>query len=142
MICHALQELDTQEPQHVDFWDALRLIADLELAEAIKQDKLDWARLRNESIPAEYRSQRAGMHQAVDKDIQHMLAGMDAAPSCCFVMQLHTYTFATYRRVRVDQHSQSAGFVCVTLWNRCPSLYPGCQSFDGPAFIDCLMRQL
>lgn len=71
-----VQELDTQQPQHVEFWEALRLIADLELAEAIKQDKLDWARLRGENIPAEYRTQRTGVHEAVDKDIQHMLAGM------------------------------------------------------------------
>ena len=70
-----LQELDTQEPQHVEFWEALRLIADLELADAIKQDKLDWARLRGEDVPAEYRSQRVGVHEAVDTDIQHMLAG-------------------------------------------------------------------
>ena len=71
----------------MEFWEALRLIADLELAEATKQDKLDWARLRGEKIPAEYRTQRSGVHEAVDKDIQHMLAGI--AVSGCAVYDLH-----------------------------------------------------
>lgn len=60
---------------HKEFWDALLVIAEVELQEAVKQDELDWARLRGEAIPAKYTVKEAGLHEAVDSDVQMMLAG-------------------------------------------------------------------
>ena len=73
-LCH-IQELDSQDPMHKEFWDALMVIAEVELQEAVKQDELDWARLRGEPIPAKYAVKEAGLHEAVDSDVQMMLAG-------------------------------------------------------------------
>ena len=73
-LCY-VQELDSQDPMHKEFWDALMVIAEVELQEAVKQDELDWARLRGESIPAKYTVKEAGLHEAVDSDVQMMLAG-------------------------------------------------------------------
>lgn len=70
-----MQELDSQDPMHKEFWDALMVIAEVELQEAVKQDELDWARLRGEAIPAKYTVKEAGLHEAVDSDVQMMLAG-------------------------------------------------------------------
>ena len=53
----------------------MMVIADVELQEAVKQDELDWARLRGEPIPAKYVVKEAGLHEAVDSDVQMMLAG-------------------------------------------------------------------
>ncbi|KAL3159310.1 hypothetical protein ABBQ32_011264 [Trebouxia sp. C0010 RCD-2024] len=71
----SMQELDSQDPVHKEFWDALLVIAEVELQEAVKQDELDWARLRGEAIPAKYTVKEAGLHEAVDSDVQMMLAG-------------------------------------------------------------------
>lgn len=73
-LCH-MQELDSQDPMHKEFWEALMVIAEVELQEAVKQDELDWARLRGEPIPAKYTVKEAGLHEAVDSDVQMMLAG-------------------------------------------------------------------
>lgn len=70
-----MQELDSQDPMHKEFWDALMVIAEVELQEAVKQDELDWARLRGEPIPPKYTVKEAGLHEAVDSDVQMMLAG-------------------------------------------------------------------
>ena len=53
----------------------MMVIAEVELQEAVKQDELDWARLRGEPIPAKYAIKEAGLHEAVDSDVQMMLAG-------------------------------------------------------------------
>ena len=70
-----MQELDSQDRVHKEFWEALMLIAEIELQEAVKQDELDWARLRGEPIPAKYTIKEAGLHEAIDSDVQMMLAG-------------------------------------------------------------------
>lgn len=57
----------------------MMVIAEVELQEAMKQDELDWARLRGEPIPAKYAVKEAGLHTAVDSDVQMMLAGT----ACC-----------------------------------------------------------
>ena len=78
-LCH-VQELDGQDPMHKEFWEALTVIAEVELQEAVKQDELDWARLRGEPIPAKYTVKEAGLHEAVDSDVQMMLAGGTPEP--------------------------------------------------------------
>lgn len=70
------QELDSQDPVHKEFWDAMMVIAEVELQEAVKQDEMDWARLRGEPLPAKYTIKEAGLHESVDSDVQMMLAGM------------------------------------------------------------------
>lgn len=40
-----MQELDKYEQTHVDFWSALRPVADAELGEAIRRDAADRATL-------------------------------------------------------------------------------------------------
>ncbi|DBA94110.1 hypothetical protein WJX77_004695 [Trebouxia sp. C0004] len=71
----SMQELDSQDPVHKQFWDAMMVIAEVELQEALKQDELDWARLRGEPVPAKYTIKEAGLHESVDSDVQMMLAG-------------------------------------------------------------------
>ncbi len=81
IVSHVLQELDSQDPVHKQFWDAMMVIAEVELQEALKQDELDWARLRGEPIPAKYTIKEAGLHESVDSDVQMMLAGR-----CCWAV--------------------------------------------------------
>ena len=80
-LSRVLQELDGQDPVHKEFWEALMVIAEVELQEAVKQDELDWARLRGEPKPAKYAIKESGLHEAVDSDVQMMLAG--TTPSSC-----------------------------------------------------------
>ena len=82
IVSHVFQELDSQDPVHKQFWDAMMVIAEVELQEALKQDELDWARLRGEPIPAKYTIKEAGLHESVDSDVQMMLAGR----CCCDVV--------------------------------------------------------
>ena len=70
-----LQDLDVHEPQHVDFWAAMRTVADHELGEARRQEQIDRARVRGEA-PAPHLVQReAGWHASIDADVTVMLAG-------------------------------------------------------------------
>ena len=75
IVSYVVQELDSQDPVHKQFWDAMMVIAEVELQEALKQDELDWARLRGEPVPAKYTIKEAGLHESVDSDVQMMLAG-------------------------------------------------------------------
>ena len=75
IVTYVVQELDSQDPVHKQFWDAMMVIAEVELQEALKQDELDWARLKGEPIPAKYTIKEAGLHESVDSDVQMMLAG-------------------------------------------------------------------
>jgi len=68
------QALDSKDPVHVEFWGALADVAEVEYQEALYQEEVDRARLRGEPEP-EYRGGDAGLHSAVDTDIQMMLAG-------------------------------------------------------------------
>ena len=83
------QELDSQDPVHKEFWDAMMVIAEVELQEAVKQDEMDWARLRGEPLPAKYTIKEAGLHESVDSDVQMMLAGM----SFCAAEPMHGLGF-------------------------------------------------
>ncbi len=94
-VSHVVQELDSQDPVHKQFWDAMMVIAEVELQEALKQDELDWARLRGEPIPAKYTIKEAGLHESVDSDVQMMLAGRcscDIATQACLLRSPHLCT--------------------------------------------------
>ncbi|BDA46670.1 probable cactin [Coccomyxa sp. Obi] len=67
------QALDSKDAVHKEFWDALAEVAEVEYVEALHTEEADRARMRGEPEP-EHRSE-AGLHTAVDTDIQMLLAG-------------------------------------------------------------------
>ena len=74
-----VQELDSHNAEHAEYWGALAVVADAELAEAQRQDDADRARMRGEAPPSDARvGAEAGLHGAVDADIHLMLAGAPA----------------------------------------------------------------
>jgi len=115
VVSYVFQELDSQDPVHKQFWDAMMVIAEVELQEALKQDELDWARLRGEPVPAKYTIKEAGLHESVDSDVQMMLAGRCL---CAVVTQ------ACLLR---KQHLCRAGVAC-TCYARTSSCL---KTFDG-----------
>ncbi len=74
------QDLDRHEPQHVDFWQAMALVAEHELQEAERQEEIDRARVRGEEPPPHLTRREAGWHASIDADVSAMLAG---AAFCC-----------------------------------------------------------
>eukprot|EP00887_Chlorella_sp_A99_P001190 scaffold14.g1190.t1 len=68
-------ELDRGDRTHKDFWEALAAVTEHELAEAVKQEEIDRARLRGQPPPAQYTVREAGWHDTIDADVQTMLAG-------------------------------------------------------------------
>ena len=130
---------------HKEFWDALMVIAEVELQEAVKQDELDWARLRGEPIPAKYTVKEAGLHEAVDADVQMMLAGGTSwpcltPPACvecmlrCLVEQCAVTCFMPPMFVVCCAHSVSVTCgECVSVIY-CPKDARAKQTFILPAF--------
>lgn len=70
-----MQALDSKDPQHREFWDAMALVAEVELKEAQRQDEADRARLRGEPEPEDRHASELGLHSAVDRDINLLLSG-------------------------------------------------------------------
>lgn len=71
----ALQELDSEDPEHAAWWEALLNICRDELQGVTRQDEADRAKLKG-ARPAEARRQReVGVHSAVDAETQELLAG-------------------------------------------------------------------
>ncbi|CAJ1890017.1 unnamed protein product [Sphenostylis stenocarpa] len=68
-------DLDRETPTHVDYWEALLLVCDWELAEARKKDALDRARVRGEEPPAELLAEERGLHSSVEPDVKILLQG-------------------------------------------------------------------
>jgi hypothetical protein len=75
-----IQALDGKDPEHKAFWEALSVVADAELKEAVRQEEADRARLRGESAP-DAEGDRGTLHSAVDTDIHILLAGVERAPT-------------------------------------------------------------
>lgn len=69
------QELDRAPELHADFWDAMMVIAEAEIAEAKRRDALELARVRGEEPPPEYAADDMGLHASVDADVKSMLTG-------------------------------------------------------------------
>ncbi|CAH8336653.1 unnamed protein product [Eruca vesicaria subsp. sativa] len=59
---------DRATPTRVQYWEALIVVCDWELAEARKRDALDRARVRGEEPPAELLAQERGLHAGVEAD--------------------------------------------------------------------------
>ncbi|XP_027363639.1 cactin-like isoform X4 [Abrus precatorius] len=68
-------DLDRATPTHVEYWEALLLVCDWELAEARKKDALDRARVRGEEPPAELLAEERGLHYSVEPDVKMLLQG-------------------------------------------------------------------
>ncbi|XP_010412904.1 PREDICTED: cactin-like [Camelina sativa] len=63
---------DRETPTRVQYWEALSVICDWELAEARKKDALDRARVREEELLA---AQERGLHAGVEADVRELLDG-------------------------------------------------------------------
>lgn len=59
----------------IQFFQALIVVCDWELAEARKRDALDRARVRGEEPPAELLAQERGLHAGVEADVRKLLDG-------------------------------------------------------------------
>ncbi|KAJ6810417.1 cactin isoform X2 [Iris pallida] len=68
-------DLDRATPTHIEFWEALMVVCNWELAEARKRDALDKARVRGEQPPAEILAEERGMHSSIEADVKSLLEG-------------------------------------------------------------------
>ncbi|KAG2260397.1 hypothetical protein Bca52824_079691 [Brassica carinata] len=66
---------DRATPTRVQYWEALIVVCDWELAEARKRDALDRARVRGEEPSAELLAQERGLHAGVEADVRKLLDG-------------------------------------------------------------------
>ncbi|KOM29244.1 hypothetical protein LR48_Vigan641s003200 [Vigna angularis] len=72
-------DLDRATPTHVEYWEALLLVCDWELAEVRKKDAFDRARVRGEEPPAELLAEERGLHSSVEPDVKRLLQGKTRA---------------------------------------------------------------
>ncbi|KAK6290184.1 hypothetical protein POUND7_001725 [Theobroma cacao] len=68
-------DLDRATPTHIEYWEALMVVCDWELAEAQKKDALDRARVRGEEPPAELLVEERGLHSSIEADVKNLLEG-------------------------------------------------------------------
>ncbi|CAK9186452.1 unnamed protein product [Ilex paraguariensis] len=68
-------DLDKATPTHIQYWEALLVVCDWELAEARKKDALDRARVRGEQPPAELLAEERGLHSSIEADVKSLLEG-------------------------------------------------------------------
>ncbi|CAI8614735.1 unnamed protein product [Vicia faba] len=68
-------DLDRATPTHVEYWEALLVVCDWELAESQKKDAIDRARVRGEEPPAELLAEQRGLHSSVEPDVKDLLHG-------------------------------------------------------------------
>ncbi|XP_027147862.1 cactin-like isoform X2 [Coffea eugenioides] len=68
-------DLDRSTPTHVQYWEALLVVCDWELAEVRKKDALDRARVRGERLPPELLAEERGMHSSIEADVKRLLQG-------------------------------------------------------------------
>ncbi|GLJ21491.1 hypothetical protein SUGI_0396890 [Cryptomeria japonica] len=68
-------ELDRATPTHIEYWEALMLVCNWEIAEARKRDALDRARVRGEEPPAELLAEERGLHASIDEEVRSLLQG-------------------------------------------------------------------
>ncbi|GAY62608.1 hypothetical protein CUMW_219190 [Citrus unshiu] len=68
-------DLDRATPTHVEYWEALMVVCDWELAEARKKNALDRAQVRGEEPPAELIAEERGLHSSIEADVRNLLEG-------------------------------------------------------------------
>jgi hypothetical protein len=81
-LCVCFQTYDKYDESHSLFWNALYIIAELEVEEARKKDEADRALLRakggsglDEGDKSKLAPNEKGLHPDVEEDIQAMLQG-------------------------------------------------------------------
>ncbi|KAH7855109.1 hypothetical protein Vadar_021339 [Vaccinium darrowii] len=72
-------DLDRATPTHIEYWEALLMVCDWELAEARKKDALDRARVRGEQPPPELLAEERGLHSNIEADVKTVLQGKSYA---------------------------------------------------------------
>ncbi|CAH9139210.1 unnamed protein product [Cuscuta epithymum] len=68
-------DLDRATETHTQYWEALLVVCNWELAEARKKDAMDRARLRGEHLPPELRAEERGLHSSIEADVKLILQG-------------------------------------------------------------------
>ncbi|KAI9122246.1 hypothetical protein K1719_006935 [Acacia pycnantha] len=96
-------DLDRETPTHVEYWEALLVVCDWELAEARKKDALDRARVRGEAPPAELLAEGRGLHASVEADVKNLLQGK-------------TYVELEAMRVHIESKMSSGTAKVVEYW--------------------------
>lgn len=76
----AVQELDSEDPEHAAWWEALLDVCRDELQGATRQDEADRVKMKGGRQPEARRQREVGVHSAVDAETQALLAG---APASC-----------------------------------------------------------
>ena len=71
-------ELDRATTTHIEFWEAMMVVCDWEIAQARKRDALDRARLRGEEPPHDLVADDLGLH-GVDDEVDRMLKDQTVA---------------------------------------------------------------
>ncbi|CAA7409526.1 unnamed protein product [Spirodela intermedia] len=66
-------DLDRATPTHIQFWEAMMLVCNWELAEARKRDAIDRARVRGEKPPPEVLAEERGLHSSIETDARRLL---------------------------------------------------------------------
>uniref|UniRef100_A0A2P2K910 Splicing factor Cactin n=2 Tax=Rhizophora mucronata TaxID=61149 RepID=A0A2P2K910_RHIMU len=72
-------DMDRTTQTHIDYWEALLVVCDWELAEARKKDALDRARVRGEEPPAELLAEERGLHSSIEVDVRNLLEGKNSS---------------------------------------------------------------
>ncbi|KAI3761019.1 hypothetical protein L1987_51424 [Smallanthus sonchifolius] len=72
-------EMDRGTPTHIQYWEALVVVCDWELAEARRKETLDRARVRGEEPPADIVAEERGMHSSIEADVKKLLDGKSFA---------------------------------------------------------------
>ncbi|PNT31137.1 hypothetical protein POPTR_006G118700v4 [Populus trichocarpa] len=68
-------DMDRKTQTHIDYWEALLVVCNWELAEARKKDALDRARVRGEQPPSEFLAEERGLHSSIEADVRNLLEG-------------------------------------------------------------------
>ncbi|KAF3633334.1 Cactin [Capsicum annuum] len=68
-------DLDRETPLHIQYWEALLVVCNWELAEARKREAMDKARVRGEELPPELAVEERGLHSSIETDVKSLLQG-------------------------------------------------------------------
>ncbi|KAJ8753974.1 hypothetical protein K2173_001872 [Erythroxylum novogranatense] len=72
-------DMDRKTQTYVDYWEALLVVANWELAEARKKDAVDRAKVRGEQLPAELLAEERGLHSSIETDVRDLLEGKSSS---------------------------------------------------------------
>ncbi|KAK1441508.1 hypothetical protein QVD17_07454 [Tagetes erecta] len=72
-------DMDRGSPTHIQYWEALVVVCDWELAEARRKETLDRARVRGEAPPADVVAEERGLHSSIEADVKKLLDGKSYA---------------------------------------------------------------